>query len=653
VPPEPAGERTPPKTEASTLEETIALLEATLEATLDAILVIDLTGRAVRWNLKYLAMFGLTAEQVERDGRQAIAPALEEQLEDPGPLLANTEEILREPPRRALETLRFKDGRVVERFVAPHKVGGAIVGLVESYRDVSAAVQAAQALEENRALIERSQEIAHLGSWVAELDASRSLRWSNETCRIFGVPPGQFAGTTEAFFDFVHPDDREAVAQLAAAARAGTAQYDIEHRIVRNDAEVRWVHERADIVRAADGTAVRMVGTVQDVSDRRVLQDRLRESQKLEAIGRLAGGVAHDMNNALTAIIGYTELVAGALGEADPVRADVLEIRRAAERAEAVTRHLLAFSRKQLLEPRVFSLNDTIANLARMLGRTLGAGIELVTVPDPSVPPIFGDPGQIEQAILNLAVNARDAMPDGGQLALTVASIDLDEAFVSTHKPMAPGRYVQLSIRDTGHGMDAETQQRIFEPFFTTKDPGKGTGLGLAMVYGTVKQSGGFIFVESSIGEGTTFRLYFPPAPVQQPSDARAPAAPLPARTGTVLVAEDEAAVRNLVVTALAKTGYRVLPAASGDEALALAAAEGGPIDLLLTDANMPGMTGIDLATALVAARPGMPVVIMSGYTDQQLSIADIPATVSLLPKPFTPRDLRQKVADVLHRPEP
>jgi PAS domain S-box-containing protein len=630
-------------------EQTIALLEAALEAAHDAILVLDLNGRVVRHNHRFLHMFALSADELERRGSAAIAAALDEQLASPD-RHASYAELFDNPAAEVRDTLHFKDGRVVERFAAPHRVGAAIVGRVTSYRDITDSVRTAEALEQYRASLEKAQEVAHVGSWVTELDGSGRLTWSNETCRIFGVERGAFAGTEDAFVQFVHPADREAVRRLTAAAAAGTAKFDIVHRIVGADGQTRWVHERADVVRAPDGTPVRLVGTVQDISERRLLEERLRQSEKLEAIGRLAGGVAHDLNNALTAIIGYTELALGGVTNNDQARADVLEIRHAAERAESVTRQLLAFSRKQVLEPKVFSLNDTIANLARLLGRTLGAGIKCESRSDATTPPIYGDPGQIEQAILNLAVNARDAMPQGGRLTLAVSTVDVDEAFAREHEPMPPGRYVQLAVADTGEGMPAATQAHIFEPFFTTKDVGKGTGLGLAMVYGTVKQTGGYIFVESAVGRGTTFRLYFPPARAEETAAAPPRAAALSPGAATILVAEDDPAVRNLVVAALGHEGYRVLHGASAEEALAIAAAETGAIDLLLTDANMPGMSGIELASAFHRQRRDVPVILMSGYTEEALAPSGLQPPMTLLLKPFTPRELRQKIADALAR---
>jgi PAS domain S-box-containing protein len=638
-----------------TLEETIALLEATLEATHDGILVVDLDRRIIRYNRQYLKMFGLTPDDLERGVVDGLIETLSPELEDLEAVLLRSHAIWSDPSSEVMDTLRFKDGRIYQRYIAPHRVNGAIVGRVASFRDIGESARAAEAIEQHRAFLEKAQEVAHIGSWIAELDGSDRLGWSAETHRIFGVPLGQFTGTSEAFFAFVHKEDRDTVRRAAEAARAGTTTYDIEHRIVRADRTVRWVQEKADVVRDSGGKAIRMVGTVQDITDRRQLEDQLRQSQKMEAIGRLAGGIAHDLNNALTAIAGYAELALGEVPAGHPARADVEEIRKGAERAGSVTRQLLAFSRKQLLEPRLFNLNGTVINIARLLTRLLGADIHVDTKLAVSLPDVLGDSGQVEQAIINLAVNARDAMPKGGRLTLTTSTDDVDEAVARRHMPMTAGQYVVLRVSDTGHGMTRETQARVFEPFFTTKDVGKGTGLGLSMVYGTLKQIGGFIFVDSELDRGTTFRLYFPPAD-EQPAAAKPAPAPEsalnPENKGheTLMVVEDETAVRNLVASALRHDGYHLLLATSAEEALKLDDGHRGPIDLLLTDAIMPGKSGIELAAAMAARRPGLPVIIMSGYTEETLTGAPLEKPISLLQKPFTPRELRRRIRDVLDR---
>jgi two-component system, cell cycle sensor histidine kinase and response regulator CckA len=626
-------------------EETIALLEETLEATHDGLLVLDLDRRILRYNRQFIRMFGLTAEEIDRNGMQAVAAALSTQVEDAGRLLVNLADPWIDPSVEVLDTLRFKDGRVFERFIAPYRHADRVIGRVASYRDVTETVGVKQALEQQRAFLEEAQRVAHIGSWVADLETHR-LDWSVETCRIFGVDHEKFSGNREEFISFVHPDDREMVISASRRAIRDGTPVDIEHRAIRPDGTVRWVHHRGDITRDANGKSIRMVGTAQDVTERRTLEEQLRQSQKLEAIGQLAGGIAHDLNNSLTAIMGFTELALGVLSSADPARPDVLEIRHAASRAASVTRQLLAFSRKQMLEPCVFSLSESVASLGRMIGRILGPSIELTTTAPEGVPSIYGDPGQIEQAILNIAVNARDAMESGGSLSLVVSEASVDDAFAQSNQPMPPGSYVEVRVTDTGHGMDEATKARIFEPFFTTKEVGKGTGLGLSMVYGTVRQTGGYIFVDSEPGKGATFRMYFPPArgdhAIPTPTSAAHPG------TATILVVEDEPAVRTIVMTALRRKGHRVIGAASAEEALAAVETESGPIDLLLTDVSMPGMNGIALAQELAPKRPDMIIVVMSGFTEDNLKLRDAGIPAILLPKPFTPTVLQRTIAGLL-----
>jgi len=625
-------------------ENRIPIFEATLDAARDAILVVDLDRHILLYNRRYLDMFGFTAEEVARGGLEHVSAKIVDLLEDGDAALATSRELWADPSIVRLDVHRFKDGRVIERVTAPLLIGSRIAGRTASFRDVSATLRTAEALAQHRTLLEQAQEVAHIGSWVAELDGSDRVDWSTESHRIFGVPPGEFEGSSHAFYAFVHADDRAAVHAASAAAAAGGPPYDIEHRVERRDGTVRWVHERAAIIRDPQGQPLKMVGTVQDITERRLLEDQRRQSQKMEAMGRLAGGIAHDLNNALTVIAGYAEFALGEVALDHAARADIEEIRRAAERAGSVTRQLLAFGRQQPIEPRLFDLNETIATMKRLLSRLLGADVNVQARLAGEALPVLGDPGHVEQAVINLAVNARDAMPGGGTLVLATTRETVDDAFARSHPPMPAGQYVVLRVSDSGQGMSRETLVRIFEPFFTTKDVGKGTGLGLSMVYGTMNQMGGFIFVDSEITRGTTFRLYFPPAAEQPPVRERE-------RRGheTLLIAEDELALRNLVASALRHDGYRLLLAGSAEEALSLADAHDGPIELLLTDALMPGRSGADLASLITARRPGIPVIMMSGYTEDALGPA-MRDSIALLQKPFTMRELRRRVRAVLDR---
>ena len=508
------------------------------------------------------------------------------------------------------------------------------------------AAQTEAALEEQRVFLEKAQQVAHIGSWIADLYGSDRLTLSTEMYQIAGAPDGDQITRTQSI-NFVHPDDRQAVRAACEAALANGQPFEIDHRVVRGDGTVRWVQTRGDVVRNARGQPTRMVGTMQDVTSHRELEEQLRQSQKLEALGQLAGGISHDLNNALTAIIGFAELVASQINETDPVHRDVLEIRRAAERAESVTRQLLAFSRKQRLEPRVFHPAETLSRTAGLLTRVIGRAIDLTTIVAPDLPAIYGDPRQIEQAIVNLAVNARDAMAQGGTLTIRATAVDLDESFLRAHQPMDAGRFVQLSVIDSGHGMTPAVRARMFEPFFTTKETGRGTGLGLAMVYGTVKQSGGFVTVDTATSKGTSVHLYFPAAAPR--TAARQPAVDRDSAVGsaTILVVEDEPGVRSLAVAALARDGFRVLQADSGKTALAVAA-QADHIDVLLTDVTMPEMSGIELAAALAKSHHGLRIIVMSGHRENETRLPELQPRAEFLPKPFTVTELRRRVRAAL-----
>jgi len=397
------------------------------------------------------------------------------------------------------------------------------------------------------------------------------------------------------------------------------------------------------------GRRARLV-LARDVSAQRQLEEQLRQSQKMEAVGQLAGGIAHDFNNLLTAILGSTQLLLHSTPPGDPRREDAEEIRHAGLRAAELTRQLLAFSRRQVLAPKVLDLNAVVANVDRMLRRLLGEDVELVTSLQPAAGAVNADPGQLEQVLLNLAVNARDAMPGGGRLSIGTTRVTFQEEPAERRHRMPAGDYVCLAVADTGVGMDETTQAHLFEPFFTTKEVGKGTGLGLATVYGIVKQSGGYIWVYSEVGHGTTVKVYLPRVPGV--AEAPAPAAePKPVRGGdeTVLLVEDAAPVRALARRILEARGYRVLDAPDGPSALDLSARHGGGIDILVTDVVMPGMSGRELAERLAPERARMKVLYTSGFTDDAMVRQGVlNAGVAFLQKPFVPDTLARKVREVL-----
>ncbi|MGH9356469.1 MAG: ATP-binding protein, partial [Terriglobia bacterium] len=381
----------------------------------------------------------------------------------------------------------------------------------------------------------------------------------------------------------------------------------------------------------------------------------LWHAQKNEAVGRLAGGVAHDFNNLVTVISGYSDLLLMGLPKGDPLRRNAEEVKKAGDRAASLTRQLLAFSRRQVLNPQILDLNAVISNIGGMLLRLIGEDIDLLNVLHPGVWPVKADPGQIEQVLVNLAVNARDAMPGGGKVTLETANVTLGSAQGMRHEPpMPPGHYVMIAVSDTGIGMDRETQNHIFEPFFTTKEEGKGTGLGLATVYGIVKQSGGYIWIYSEAGQGTTFKVFLPRTQ-EAVAEALVPGAKASPKGGTetVLVAEDEIAVRSLVRSVLESSGYTVLDGDCGDAALQIARDYRGRIRLLLTDVIMPRMSGRELADRVQALDSQIRIVYMSGYTEKAIvHHGMLDADAVLLQKPFSPADLVRKVREVLDAPE-
>jgi PAS domain S-box-containing protein len=397
------------------------------------------------------------------------------------------------------------------------------------------------------------------------------------------------------------------------------------------------------------GRSARLVLAV-DITERKQLEDQLRQSQKMEAVGRLAGGIAHDFNNLLTAIIGYADLLLSRSGLEKKARNNIEEIRAAGDRAASLTRQLLAFSRKQMLQPRVLDLNAVVSNIQKMLHRLIGEDIELVTFAGSELGLVRADPGQIEQIILNLVVNARDAMPEGGKLTIETANVDLDETYAHSHSEVTPGAYVLLALSDTGAGMDSETCSHAFEPFFTTKELGRGTGLGLSTVYGIVKQSGGHVWVYSETGKGTTFKVYLPRVyEVAQTAEIDDSPAKSLEGSETILLVEDDDGVRTLATTVLERFGYRVLAAATGVEALEVSRLYNRAIELLVTDVVMPEMGGKEMASRLRQTRPDMGVLYCSGYTENAIvHHGVIDDEVAFLQKPFSPDGLARKVRDVL-----
>ena len=444
-----------------------------------------------------------------------------------------------------------------------------------------------------------------------------------------------------------NPEDRRQL--LERSQEAGTVK-GVELEWKRKDGKFITVRVSGRAVYDQAGQLIGTEGIVENITEWRETEKQLRQAQKMEAVGRLSGGIAHDFNNLLTVIKGHSDILSGLGEQCEPYRQSVEQIRKAADRAASLTRQLLAFSRMQVLQPKVFDLNTVVAEMEKMLARLIGEDIEFIFVPNKALGRTKADPGQIEQVIVNLAVKARDAMPHGGKLIIETQNVLLDGDYILRHRPMQAGEYVMLSVSDTGHGMDAETQSHIFEPFFTTKEQGKGTGLGLAMVYGIVKQSGGFVWVYSEPGLGATFKIYLPR--VYEAAKTAAPTRMEVAAAGgteTLLLVEDEEDVRRLMSEFLRNNGYTVLQATNGAEALQIAERHDGAIDLLVTDVVMPKMGGWELAKRLVGSRPQVKVLYLSGYSEYFAAPVDSKSwSDAFLQKPFSMEQLAKKIREAL-----
>jgi two-component system cell cycle sensor histidine kinase/response regulator CckA len=504
-----------------------------------------------------------------------------------------------------------------------------------------------KALRDTLSLLRATIEATADGILVVDLERRVQI-YNQRFLKIWGISEGVATGAAEDLVAYVAPmlaDPEEYITGVERLFANPESDFFDELRF----ADGRVI-ERSSQPQRMDSQIVGRVCSFRDVTDRRRLERQFVMAQKMEAIGRLAGGIAHDFNNVLTVINNEAALLRDELPDGDVKRESATEILKAGKHAADLTRQLLAYSRQQVLEPHVLDLNDLVTNLEGLLRRLLGSDIELYTVTTGVLGSVRADAGQLEQVVLNLAVNARDAMPKGGKLTIETADVELDPSYTAFHEPVRPGPYVMLSITDTGSGMTSDQQTRIFEPFFTTKEKGKGTGLGLSTVYGIVKQSEGFIWVYSEPGQGTAFKVYFPRVDAApEPRVVRAPAEDVRGHGETILVAEDDDSVRAVVCATLRRNGYAVLEARNGIEAVGLVDKHGSAIACVLTDMVMPGLSGPDVAASARARQPGVGVLFMSGYADRELILQGrMTAHDAYLEKPFASDALLAKLREIL-----
>jgi PAS domain S-box-containing protein len=520
----------------------------------------------------------------------------------------------------------------------------------ELQNDIATRAHVELALRESEERFRQLAENIDAVFWLSDPERRVVFYVSPAYASIFGRTCESLYACPRTWDDCVHRDDLEQVARSLPGQVTGN--WDETYRIIRPDGTIRWVRARAYPVRDADGQVCRIAGVLRDVTEYRRLQEQFRQAQKMEAVGRFAGGVAHDFNNMLSVILSYTSLVLDELKPGVPMRDDVEEAHRAAERATELTAQLLAFSRQQMLRPKVLDLSRVVGDMEKMLARLLGEDVELSLLTASVGCRVHADPSQIEQIVMNLAVNARDAMPHGGTLAIEITNVELDTVYAASRPGLLPGPYVMLAMTDTGIGMDDATQERVFEPFFTTKEEGKGTGLGLSTVFGIVKQSHGHIHIDSEPGAGASFKVYLPRT--QRPIETLNAVTMTPATlqgTETILLVEDDAQVRDMCCAILRRNGYNVLAAQDGHEALLLHERSGTEIHLLLTDVVMPRMNGAELAERLTRRMPTLKVLYVSGYAESAIvhhGVLEI--GIAFMAKPITPELFLRKVREVLAR---
>ncbi len=625
------------------LLESEARYRSLMEAAPDPIVVYDIEGIPLYLNPAFTRVFGWTFEEARGKTINFVPP------ENWPETKQHIDKIVKGEDFPDSETRRYRrDGSVIDVSVSGSTIldgKGCAAGSVIQLRDITARKHAEQAIKESEERYRLLTQNSLTGIYIHQ--DGRFVYVNERLAEILGWSPEEMIG--KEFWRFVHPEDLEMVKTRGMARSLGEqAIPQYEFRVVCKDGTTKWLDVLATTI-MFQGRPANM-GNVADITDRKGLEEQLRQALKMEAIGRLAGGIAHDFNNLLTAMIGYSNMLLQVMPKGDSNRDKIMQISRAADRAAELTRQLLAFSRKQVLKVAVIDLNEVVADLEKMLRRLIREDIRLVTALRASPALVCADPGQVEQVMINLTVNARDAMPEGGTLIIETANVELDEGYTRTHTGVQQGMYVMLAFSDSGQGMDTETLSHIFEPFFTTKPKGKGTGLGLSTVYGIVKQHDGHIEAYSEPGRGATFKVFLPCVDALSERVSKPPASQPPRPgTETVLIVEDEEIVLNIACETLQMAGYRTLRASDPEQATELCRSYEGTIHLVLTDVVLPRMDGRTLFGDLAAIRPGMKVLYMSGYTANAIVHHGVLEDgLHFLQKPFTMDELARIVREVL-----